>query len=667
MSSQMVKLNSNMNNFLQKATQELKILFILYHHDKIRHSEIQHFNEKYPGVNRKSSRTYYKIYQRLISFGLIQKVKDIVSNRQYYAYTITQQGREYLDFLFKLPKNQKMISYQDYQNSLNIHKLKNSKNLNSILQINQIRLDKAQNNIGNTSNSQNDHIISYLIEEIKSLKSQLKNINHFQTIPSQISHESSKSNLNDEHGDYGDYDDSGDSRDYETYNNANSVESSILENPQGKILYNNNGNNQETTLKSSSVSHLSSNVISNSISIPNKDIYENKNNELNSSQQQNSVMQESPKKEPVTEIPKEPPFLTHLKSITQEEILEEIVSIFEDSAKWGLFLQYFQELEYKSEFNLAIFNRLYNHFKEKPDLNRVKTNLVQIISELDFTFNELNEIFIKYPSPVIVQIFTEHLLTNYSVAEWENINVSYGNGKTSIINFLHYIARYYFIQKRYQACWDLIQEIRRKYTRIGEIAFQYEISILIRQLEFDQAIQLIKTELFDRERQVAEKKTWYYIFRAFYDAKRLPEFLNLQYNRDKREIYYQWAKLVELIFQIKKGPEFMPNFFIIKKTLETFLPIFEKIDIMNLIPQYLIEMKKYQKTKETNQIYYYYFHLAPIIYLIFQNPLILGLSADSDYKIEEILNICLQNDIRDIFDDFPSVLQEIKELLGLIH
>lgn len=163
-----------MNNFLQKATQELKILFILYHHDKIRHSEIQHFNEKYPGVNRKSSRTYYKIYQRLISFGLIQKVKDIVSNRQYYAYTITQQGREYLDFLFKLPKNQKMISYQDYQNSLNIHKLKNSKNLNSILQINQIRLDKAQNNIGNTSNSQNDHIISYLIEEIKSLKSQLK-------------------------------------------------------------------------------------------------------------------------------------------------------------------------------------------------------------------------------------------------------------------------------------------------------------------------------------------------------------------------------------------------------------------------------------------------------------------------------------------------------------
>ncbi|MHA1675073.1 MAG: hypothetical protein ACTSYI_15760, partial [Promethearchaeota archaeon] len=112
------KLTKSEELLLQHSSQEVKILFILYKTDKIRHSEIIRLNTIYPGIQRKSSRTFYKMYQKLISSKLITKIKDITVNRQYYAYSITQDAREYIQFLLNQPDKKNNFSFLDYQNYL---------------------------------------------------------------------------------------------------------------------------------------------------------------------------------------------------------------------------------------------------------------------------------------------------------------------------------------------------------------------------------------------------------------------------------------------------------------------------------------------------------------------------------------------------------------------
>ncbi len=625
MSSQTVSLNLAMENFLQKASPELKILFILYFHDKIRHSEIYRLSHLYPGIDRKSSRTFYKIYQRLISEGLIKKTKDFLIHRQYYAYTLTPEGKKYIEFLLQLPTDEELISYSDFKY---IYSTQESQS--------------PSISAKNAEDPGTKPIINFLIEEIKDLKSQLRRFPAQSELNSNMSDYSAKYSWED---------------DNVLESEEIIPESSVI--ASGDLLngdLNSSGQLDKDLNDADALENLNSN--------------ENTNLNQNSDQidgftaSPNSKTLESiePTEPPKPPKPSEPPFITHLKSLSQDEVLTEIPSIFLDPAKWLFFVDYFHKLEYKGGFNLQIFEKIFLSMKENKDFVSLKASLTQLINDLDFTFNEVNEIFIKFPFPVIVQIFTDYLLFNFSPAEWENINVSYGSGKISIIQFLHQILRYYFTQKRYQACWDLIQEIRRKYSRIGEIAVQYEISILIRQVEYDRAIQLIKTELFDRERQVGEQKTWYYIFRAFYDAQRLPEFINLQYNGDNREFYYNWSKLAELVIQIKKGPDYIPNFFRIKTILRNFLPIFDNVDITNVSERYISELKKYPDVKDINRVYYY-FHLAPIIYQIFKNPVVLGLPPD--YDANDLLQICVQPQNLELYDDFPSVLYEIQNLSGI--
>ena len=82
--------------FLTSINQADKILFILEKYGVIRHSEIQRINEMLPGITRKSSRTYYKNYKRLKDQSLITRIKEKTVEQQYYAYSITENGRYYL-------------------------------------------------------------------------------------------------------------------------------------------------------------------------------------------------------------------------------------------------------------------------------------------------------------------------------------------------------------------------------------------------------------------------------------------------------------------------------------------------------------------------------------------------------------------------------------------
>ena len=82
--------------FLTSINQADKILFILEKYGVIRHSEIQRINEMLPGITRKSSRTYYKNYKRLKDQSFIARIKEKTVEQQYYAYSITENGRKYL-------------------------------------------------------------------------------------------------------------------------------------------------------------------------------------------------------------------------------------------------------------------------------------------------------------------------------------------------------------------------------------------------------------------------------------------------------------------------------------------------------------------------------------------------------------------------------------------
>ncbi len=82
--------------FLTSINQADKILFILEKYGVIRHSEIQRINEMLPGITRKSTRTYYKNYKRLKDQSLITRIKEKTVEQQYYAYSITENGRLYL-------------------------------------------------------------------------------------------------------------------------------------------------------------------------------------------------------------------------------------------------------------------------------------------------------------------------------------------------------------------------------------------------------------------------------------------------------------------------------------------------------------------------------------------------------------------------------------------
>jgi hypothetical protein len=98
--------------FLTSINQADKILFILEKYGVIRHSEIQRLNEMLPGITRKSTRTYYKNYKRLKDQSLITRIKEKTVDQQYYAYSITENGRHYLRKLlgldFKHSNNEKV-------------------------------------------------------------------------------------------------------------------------------------------------------------------------------------------------------------------------------------------------------------------------------------------------------------------------------------------------------------------------------------------------------------------------------------------------------------------------------------------------------------------------------------------------------------------------------
>jgi len=112
--------------FLTSINQADKILFILEKYGVIRHSEIQRLNEMLPGITRKSTRTYYKNYKRLKDQSLITRIKEKTVEQQYYAYSITENGRFYLRKLLGL--DSKTSTNEKVEDSV-ITKRKSNKNI----------------------------------------------------------------------------------------------------------------------------------------------------------------------------------------------------------------------------------------------------------------------------------------------------------------------------------------------------------------------------------------------------------------------------------------------------------------------------------------------------------------------------------------------------------
>ncbi|UYP43734.1 hypothetical protein NEF87_000019 [Candidatus Lokiarchaeum ossiferum] len=82
--------------FLEQSTQLEKILYILWKNGITRQDKLTQINANLPGIIRKSSRTFYKIYNNLIKDGKIKKVKELENERRYFAYKITNEGEIWL-------------------------------------------------------------------------------------------------------------------------------------------------------------------------------------------------------------------------------------------------------------------------------------------------------------------------------------------------------------------------------------------------------------------------------------------------------------------------------------------------------------------------------------------------------------------------------------------
>ena len=142
--------------FLTSINQADKILFILEKYGVIRHSEIQRINEMLPGITRKSTRTYYKNYKRLKDQSLITRIKEKTVEQQYYAYSITENGRIYLRKLLGIESKQS--SNEELEEPVNI-KRKINKNIEK-KGISGVTGNGRQKNIEENKNSISDEISS---------------------------------------------------------------------------------------------------------------------------------------------------------------------------------------------------------------------------------------------------------------------------------------------------------------------------------------------------------------------------------------------------------------------------------------------------------------------------------------------------------------------------
>nr|QEE16736.1 hypothetical protein DSAG12_02566 [Candidatus Prometheoarchaeum syntrophicum] len=138
--------------FLTSINQADKILFILEKYGVIRHSEIQRLNEMLPGITRKSTRTYYKNYKRLIDQKLIARIKEKTKEQQYYAYSITENGRLNLRKLLGI--NTVPSDVKDLAESVNTQRKSNDNGeARSIENVTRNKNQEIiQSNIGNVSN-----------------------------------------------------------------------------------------------------------------------------------------------------------------------------------------------------------------------------------------------------------------------------------------------------------------------------------------------------------------------------------------------------------------------------------------------------------------------------------------------------------------------------------
>ncbi len=629
-----MKQQGKVKSFLQVVDQPLKILYILFECESskkvLRHAQIIKRNSDLPGIERTSPRTIYKCYSRLLDLELIEKSRENTIKRQYSGYKITPLGENLISFLFSNVENQTLLTLEpswELFRSQNQSIIDSEKSRN----LNQPDFDGSEvEEEGNSGINAKQTQIESLNKKMEAIQQQILTLQ-----------DSQLRNFNSQ---------------IEKSNNIN-----INIPSPDKVI------SKDTPKKPSSVKQQ----IKEDVILDNVPQFDNGIEVDDGGRKEVSIsnrgLPKTSQLPPQRIIKKPETFQEQVKKMPQDKIIGNLLIWHANKVKWADFLIALSArkdfFKLKGPIALELFK---NYIKKEfgADESRSKNELHAISTELKFDMKDWNNLLVITGDLRVIELFIDFLIENFEPSQWNEKIIAQeqnGKGKSSILEFLFYVIGIYFSRNYSQRCWDLIQKIRSNYGQVSDSIFGYEISILIRQSKHDQAINHIITEIKNHRRPIKIKKIWYYIYRVFYEANQLQGFIELDYNRDNREWYFQWVKIAEISIAIKKGPENIPNFLKIRNSLEPILPIFKDIDVISIREKYLEILSNYLRTDSSDQVekVYYYYHLAGLIYLLLSNPESLGLPRD--YNANVLLEVCARPQVQGIYKDFPSVINEINE------
>ncbi|MHA1518988.1 MAG: hypothetical protein ACTSRK_02280 [Promethearchaeota archaeon] len=616
------KLAKSEELLLQHSSQEVKILFILYKTDKIRHSEIIRLNTLYPGIQRKSSRTFYKMYQKLISSKLITKIKDITVNRQYYAYSITQDAREYIQFLLNQPDKKINFSFLDYQNYL----------------LPQKKIKTEEKSISNDSAVTN----KYFISEIQELKAELKRIkepsNHGYPMNQQFQPQQSPAYPQTPNSDYspnsnylrnreptgefqgfadprqyGDDDDEIDNRyiddeGVDSQEDTVEIEEEIEEEPEEEII----------------------------------ELSEEERHRIYLDGMSNSEYLEYYRKLPGSLLRSEE---------TKGEFWMEVDRRKLDSSEKHVYFQGFLQIypKYQSHSEIEI---LISKFQlNEADLNVIYGNFRDQNKSLEFL-----DLIMEYLIKLIYQKISDNQLKL-------DESYTFSGAKFTIQQFIHYPIKLYYDKMKLAISLKYIELLKTNLAKTTEFSFKYELKVFLDLQLHNHLKSLITQELVQKERIIKPKATediWYLIFRVYYESQDLENFLQLP------SLLPEWKEVAKFELNNIRDLESIPSITKFKGVYGLVCPFFDNDDIIitfDLVNLFVNELKKTMKrsqgrgvipSSKSNQfIHLYVPYFASWLHKIHRST-----GSEKDYSINLLLN-CSESG--EMFKGYTSVYEEILE------
>lgn len=601
-----VDLAPNQENFLQNATQDTKILFILLMHDKIRHSSIFKLNFLYPGIQRKSSRTYYKIYEKLISNGQIKKIKDPASNQQYYAYKLTPQGKNYVKFLLNRSEMKNPPSFQEFQE---IQKQESKKM--------EVPTD--------LENSDRDGVLTrYLISEIKELKTKLHRYENLtqDTLKSYLSHnnDGSKDRLS-----------------------SNSLDNPLT--PRDEKLDKNSNKDaiDENFTTSDESSLLLEDLLSPSTTLDEFDTDDNS----------------TPEEEPLSE---EELHQLYIQKMDNREYFEYFLtlppSLLRSSETWNEFWSEIARRSLSPEEKRSILQEFIRKFEHMRTSQEIQTLVAKFgideveLGKIHSYFTKNNE-SIEFLDPIldaIIHIIYQKIHDN--TLQLDDL-YHFSGYNFKITQFIHFPINYYYDHMKLGYSLKYIQYLKTNLVKNTEFSFKYEIKIYLDLKQYSEVKSLIYEELVSKERQIDSKELWYLIFRVYYETKDLTSFLNLP------TIDFDWRKIAEFEQSNLDDIESIPSLSKFKDVYAKVCPFFQNEikGIYELVSLFIKEIEKGRNTTKrdewANFTHLYVPYFARWLHQVHRNT-----GSDEDFGLN-LLYSCLN--FSDLYKGFLTVYEEILE------